>query len=61
MATLINALSLTQVQQRTSLSKTTIYRLISKGQFPKPIKITTRRVAWPESNINEWLANRPNA
>lgn len=49
------ALSLVDVKQLTSLSKTTIYRLMKEETFPKPIKITSRRVAWRKSQIDQWL------
>lgn len=47
------------VEQITGLSRTTIYKLMSAGQFPRPVKITGKAVAWPESAIAEWLASRP--
>ena len=44
--------------ERLSLSKSTIYRLISQGDFPRPIPLGSRSVGWLESSINEWLASR---
>lgn len=52
------ALSLSDVIRLTSLSKTTIYRLIKAGEFPKAIKITARRVAWRAAEINCWLEQK---
>ncbi|MGR3494070.1 helix-turn-helix transcriptional regulator [Citreimonas sp.] len=46
------------VEDITGLSRSTIYRLMSNGEFPKPIKLTGRAVAWPESRISAWLAER---
>lgn len=46
------------VEEITGLSRSTIYDLMAKGLFPKPIKISTRAVAWPESAIVEWLEGR---
>ena len=48
-------LRLPSVKERTSLSRSTIYFLISKGTFPKQIKIAERAVGWLESDINEWI------
>ena len=42
----------------TGLSTTTIYDLMAKGKFPRPVKLTGRAVAWPESKISDWLASR---
>ena len=44
----------------TGLARSTIYDLMSKDQFPRPIKLTAKAVAWPESAIAEWLAQRSN-
>ena len=46
------------VEEITGLSRSTIYLLMSRGEFPKPIKLTGRAVAWPESAIAKWLAHR---
>ena len=43
------------VQEITSLSKSTIYRLISEGHFPKQIQIGKRAVVWVRSDINDWI------
>ena len=43
------------VQEITSLSKSTIYRLISEGTFPKQIQIGKRSVVWVRSDINNWI------
>lgn len=46
------------VLEITGLSTTTIYDLMAKGEFPRPIKLTGRAVAWPESKIADWLESR---
>lgn len=46
------------VLEITGLSTTTIYDLMAKGDFPRPVKLTGRAVAWPESKIADWLATR---
>lgn len=40
-----------EVVERVQIGKSTIYNLIKKGQFPKPIKIGGS-VFWKESDIN---------
>jgi len=47
------------VEEITGLSRSTIYEKMSRGEFPRPVRIGRRAVAWPESAIAEWLANRP--
>lgn len=46
------------VLERTALSNTSLYRLIAKGEFPKPIKLGPRAVAWVEEDIQEWIESR---
>lgn len=47
-----------QVQDRTGLSRSTIYLHIQKGTFPKPIKLGERSVGWLENEIDDWLESR---
>lgn len=46
------------VEEATGLKRSAIYDLMSKGKFPRPIKLTGKAVAWPESAIVEWLNDR---
>lgn len=48
----------TDVEVITGLSRSTIYLMMSRGEFPRPVKITGKAVAWPESVIRKWLAER---
>ncbi|SHE75090.1 transcriptional regulator, AlpA family [Modicisalibacter ilicicola DSM 19980] len=43
------------VMDRTGLARSTIYKYISQGGFPKPTKLGTRAVAWLESEIEDWI------
>ena len=38
-----------------------IYRLMHRGEFPLAVKVGASRVAWKESEIREWIENRPRA
>jgi prophage regulatory protein len=42
----------------TAMSKTTIYRWINANQFPKPINLSSKSVAWLESDINDWIQSK---
>ena len=46
------------VQNMTGLPRSTIYRLISQGKFPKPIKLTARSVGFLASDIDAWIKSR---
>jgi prophage regulatory protein len=53
-------LNLAEVLKRVSLSRCTVYRLMSTGDFPKSIPITQFRVAWLESDISAWVLRKAN-
>ena len=47
-----------QVEERTGLSRSTIYLRIQEGSFPKPISLGERAVGWLENEIEAWLVSR---
>lgn len=47
-----------QVEERTGLSRSTIYLRIQDGTFPRPINLGARAVGWLENEIEAWLASR---
>jgi prophage regulatory protein len=49
------------VEARTGLSRSTIYLMMSRGDFPKPIRLGERAVGWSELTISEWLNSRKTA
>ena len=50
-------LRLNAVLALTGLSRSTLYRRMQAGTFPKNIKISTRCAGWRESAIDAWLRN----
>jgi prophage regulatory protein len=54
-------LRLPMVMRTTGLARSTIYKLISQNQFPVPIKLSTRAVAWLQSEIESWVSSRVRA
>ena len=57
----MKALSFNQVSEKTSLSRSHIWKLEHAGQFPKRFAIGARGVRWLESEIDAWLADRAQA
>lgn len=57
----IRLLSLSDVAELTSLSRATIYRLRNKGQFPRALQISSRRVAWDATAVENWRKTRSTA
>lgn len=48
-------LRIKQVIDMTTLSRSTIYRLIDKGEFPKGKNLSSRTVVWSESELILWI------
>ena len=44
-----------EVEDRTSLKASSIYGKMRDGTFPKCIKLSDRRVAWIESEVQAWI------
>ena len=51
----------TEVEARTGLSRSTLYRLMRAGEFPEPLRVGPRAVRWVAGEVDEWLAERPRA
>ena len=47
-----------QVQQRTGLSRSTLYQYIKDGVFPASLQLGPRAVGWLESDISDWITAR---
>lgn len=47
------------VKEFTNLPKTTRFRLIHSGQFPKPKRISDRRVGTLWDDLYRWAESRP--
>lgn len=54
----MKALGIKQVAEKVCLGQSTIYRLIAKGDFPKPFPLVGNRTAWLEEDIDAWLAEK---
>lgn len=46
------------VEAYTGLSRSTIYDWMKRGEFPQPVKLGARIVAWRESDVTAWLDSR---
>jgi prophage regulatory protein len=52
---------LPEVVDRIGMSRGSVYRLMTLGQFPKSVKLSERAVGWKESDLNDWLESRQHA
>lgn len=51
-------LRLGTVLERTGLSRSTLYRKIDSGEFPRQVKLSERCVGWYQSTVDNWLDQR---
>jgi len=42
----------------TGLSRSTIYKLMSEGDFPKQVSLGYRSVGWVSTEIDDWIIAR---
>jgi prophage regulatory protein len=43
------------VLELTGLSRSTLYRMVHAGSFPRQIQISQHCVGWRESSVTAWL------
>ncbi|MDC0496110.1 AlpA family phage regulatory protein [Planktomarina temperata] len=43
------------LEDMLGLSRSTIYRMMNHGEFPRPVRIGRRAVGWSSSDVEEWL------
>jgi len=54
-------LKVKQVATEINVSVPQVYKLVSLGRFPKPIKLGERGSGWLTSEIDDWLQSRVDA
>ena len=51
-------LKLSEASQKTAQSKSSIYRLLKRNEFPQPLRLG-RSIAFRESEIDAWIDAQP--
>ncbi|HGN2666766.1 MULTISPECIES: AlpA family transcriptional regulator [Pseudomonas] len=49
---------LQEVMATTGLARSTIYKFISEGTFPKTVPLGGRSVGWVEEEVQDWVLER---
>jgi prophage regulatory protein len=47
-----------EVLQRVGIGRSAMYARIKNGTFPRPVPTGSNSVAWVESEIDQWIADR---
>ncbi|MAQ22968.1 MAG: AlpA family transcriptional regulator [Pseudomonadales bacterium] len=54
----LNILKTKEVMKITTLSRSTLFRLIRNGDFPRPIELTPGRSGFINQEILNWISTR---
>ncbi|TWV87880.1 AlpA family transcriptional regulator [Pseudomonas aeruginosa] len=49
---------LKEVIDSTGLARSTIYKYIAEGTFPKPVSLGDRCVGWVDCEVHDWILAR---
>ena len=44
--------------EATGLGRSSIYKFIALGTFPKPVQLGDRAVGWVDHEVDDWIAER---
>ena len=47
-----------EVEEMVGLSRSTIYALMKRDLFPRPVRLGARAVGWREAEISAWISSR---
>lgn len=54
----MRVLRLAEVREKTGLARSTLYKYVHMGMFPRPIYLGGRSVGWIDSEVHEWLQEK---
>jgi len=57
----LKIIKLPKVMEMTTFCRTTIYRLIKQGKFPKQVKLAKRSSGWLEYEVIQYLEVKINS
>jgi prophage regulatory protein len=49
---------MSRLVEMIGLSRSTIWKLLSEGKFPNPIRLGSRSIAWRIKDVEDWLESR---
>ena len=49
------------IMAKTGLARSTLYKYVSQGHFPRQRRLGPGRVGWLASEVHKWSASRPDA
>jgi len=52
-------LRLPEVISITGVSRSSIYKWVDEGQFPRPKQLGSRAIGWDSRELADWMDSRP--
>jgi len=52
-------LRIDEVAARLSVTRQTIYRYMHEQEFPRPLRLSEKSIAWRERDVQRWIDSRP--
>jgi|YelNatPaOPRAMG01_1025707.scaffolds.fasta_scaffold323599_1 prophage regulatory protein len=49
-----------ELAKRLGISRRTLFRLVSAGRLPEPVRLTKRTVRWEWAAVQQWLSAKDN-
>ena len=46
------------VLHRTGLARSSVYALLARGEFVKPVKLSARSIGFIAAEVDQWIADR---
>ena len=50
--------SIEQVMERITRRRSWIYSAVRRGDFPQPVRLSTRCTRWDSSEVDRWIEQR---
>ena len=54
----MQVIRLSSVIEATGLGRSSIYKYVSEGKFPKPVSLGDRAVGWVSTEIDQWIRDK---
>jgi prophage regulatory protein len=52
-------LLVSEVMELAGIGRSGLYRRMTAGTFPRPVRLGVQRVAWRRSDVEAWIAAQP--
>lgn len=52
-------MKLREVLEVCAVARSSLYEMVARGDFPSPVRVSTRAVAWRHDEVLAWIRSRP--